>query len=182
MVGSPHQETVGQWIKPGKPFCEVGDPHRLEAHLIVDQSDIHLIKPGDTAWIKIYGRAESTIKSQVSEIAKRSSEEVPTELSEPGQRRGRLQARPQDRHRQAAHRRLRGDHPDRQRRHEARARACAAQPRSTAAITPSPGGWCAGGTRSSTSRSIQPTKVRSGACCRRRRPSPLHASQPGPAE
>ena len=26
--GSPHKETVGQWIKPGKPFCEVGDPQQ----------------------------------------------------------------------------------------------------------------------------------------------------------
>ena len=34
-----------------------------------------------TAWVKINGRAETTFKSQVSEIAKRSSEEVPTELS-----------------------------------------------------------------------------------------------------
>ncbi len=81
VVGSPHQETVGQWIKPGKPFCEVGDPYKLEAHLIVDQSDILLLKPGAIAWIKINGRAETTFKSRVSEIAKRSSDEVPTELS-----------------------------------------------------------------------------------------------------
>ena len=33
------------------------------------------------AWIKIYGRAEDTFKSKVTEIAKRSREEVPTELS-----------------------------------------------------------------------------------------------------
>ena len=33
------------------------------------------------AWIKIYGRAEKTFKSRVGEIAKRSREEVPTELS-----------------------------------------------------------------------------------------------------
>jgi putative peptide zinc metalloprotease protein len=81
VVGSPHQETVGQWIKPGKPFCEVGDPYKLEAHLIVDQSDILLLKPGAIAWIKINGRAETTFKSRVSEIAKRKSDEVPTELS-----------------------------------------------------------------------------------------------------
>ena len=62
VVGSPHKETVGQWVKPGKPFCEIGDPHRLEAHLIVDQSDIHLIKPGSDAWIKIYGRAETHVQ------------------------------------------------------------------------------------------------------------------------
>jgi putative peptide zinc metalloprotease protein len=81
VVGSPHRETVGQWIKPGKAFCEVGDPYKLEAHLIIDQSDILLLKPGTTAWVKINGRAEITIKSKVSEIAKRSSDEVPTELS-----------------------------------------------------------------------------------------------------
>lgn len=81
VVGSPHQETVGQWLKPGKPFCEVGDPTRLEAHLIVDQSDINQITTKSTAWIKIYGRAEKTYKSRVSEIAKRNREEVPTELS-----------------------------------------------------------------------------------------------------
>jgi putative peptide zinc metalloprotease protein len=81
IVGAPHKETVGQWVKPGKPFCEVGDPHRLEAHLIIDQSDVHLIKTGSDAWIKIYGRAEQTFKSKVAEIAKRNREEVPTELS-----------------------------------------------------------------------------------------------------
>ena len=27
----------GVSLKPGKPFCEVGDPHKLEAHLILDQ-------------------------------------------------------------------------------------------------------------------------------------------------
>jgi putative peptide zinc metalloprotease protein len=81
VVGAPHKETVGQWVKPGKPFCEVGNPYKLEAHLIVDQSDILLLKPGAIAWVKINGRAEITIKSQVSEIAKRKSDEVPTELS-----------------------------------------------------------------------------------------------------
>jgi putative peptide zinc metalloprotease protein len=81
VVGAPHKETVGQWVKPGKPFCEVGDPRRLEAHLIIDQSDVHLIQTGSNAWIKIYGRAEQTFKSKVAEIAKRNREEVPTELS-----------------------------------------------------------------------------------------------------
>ena len=62
-------------------FCEIGDPRQLEAHLIVDQGDIHLISPDRVAWIKIYGRAETTYKCRVAEISKRSREEVPTELS-----------------------------------------------------------------------------------------------------
>ncbi len=81
VIGSPHKETVGQWLKPGKPFCEIGDPHQLEAHLILDQSDVHLIAADRTAWIKIYGKAEETFKSRVSEISKRTRDEVPTELS-----------------------------------------------------------------------------------------------------
>jgi putative peptide zinc metalloprotease protein len=81
VVGAPHKETVGQWVKPGKPFCEIGDPRKLEAHLIVDQADINLIGPDRDAWLKIYGRAEKTFKSKVSEIAKRNSDEIPTELS-----------------------------------------------------------------------------------------------------
>ena len=38
--GAPPRNARGQWLKPGKPFCTVGDPHKLEAHLILDQSDI----------------------------------------------------------------------------------------------------------------------------------------------
>jgi putative peptide zinc metalloprotease protein len=81
VVGSPHRERVGEWVKPGKPFCEVGDPYHLEAHMILDQADIHLIGVDHLAWIKIYGIAERTFKSRVSEIARRSRDEVPTELS-----------------------------------------------------------------------------------------------------
>ncbi len=81
VMGVPHPETLGQWLKPGKPFCEVGDPHHLEAHLIVDQGDIDLIRKGGRAWVKIYGRAETTYLSEVSEVAKRNREDIPPELS-----------------------------------------------------------------------------------------------------
>ncbi len=80
-MGVPKRETTGQYLKPGKPFCEIGDPHQLEAHLILDQSDIDLVKLNKTAWVKIYGDSEITFKSKVSEIAKRNREEIPTELS-----------------------------------------------------------------------------------------------------
>jgi putative peptide zinc metalloprotease protein len=81
VMGVPHPETIGQVLKPGKPFCDLGDPHHIEAHLIVDQADIDLIRLGSRAWLKIYGRAETTYLSAVSEIAKRSRDEIPPELS-----------------------------------------------------------------------------------------------------
>lgn len=81
-MGVPHPETLGQWLEPGKPFCEVGDPVVMEARLILDQSDIDLIRRGSKTWVKIYGGSEQTIISQVSDIAERSREEVPPELSQ----------------------------------------------------------------------------------------------------
>jgi putative peptide zinc metalloprotease protein len=86
VIGVPHPSTVGQYLKPGKPLFEIGDPRKLEAHLILDQSDVDLINSRDssnkpTAWIKVYGTSETTFKSYVSETARRNQEEVPTELS-----------------------------------------------------------------------------------------------------
>src|SRR5262249_26645837 len=60
----PKRETIGQHIKPGKPLCEVADPHRLEARLILDQSDVDLIRVDRQAWIKIYGTSEMTFRGQ----------------------------------------------------------------------------------------------------------------------
>jgi putative peptide zinc metalloprotease protein len=59
---------------------------QLEAHLILDQTDIDLIRsknPNDkpTAWVKIYGTSEKTHKSYVSEVALRNRDEIPAELS-----------------------------------------------------------------------------------------------------
>ncbi len=77
----PKRETIGQHLKPGKPFCEVADPHKLEARLILDQSDVDLIRTDRQAWIKIYGLSETTFHGKVSEISKRNREQVPPELS-----------------------------------------------------------------------------------------------------
>ena len=87
-IGVPHRSTIGQYIKPGKPFLEIGDPRKLEAHMILDQTDVDLINSRDasnkpTAWIKIYGTSETTFKSYVSETAQRNQEEIPEELSTP---------------------------------------------------------------------------------------------------
>ena len=81
VMGVPHPETIGQWVKPGKPFCEVGDPTKLEAHMILDQGDIDLVRLDRRAWVKVFGDSEVTWRSKVMEIAKRNREEIPPELS-----------------------------------------------------------------------------------------------------
>lgn len=84
-MGVPNRETAGpmtgQWLKPGAPFCQVGDPTKLEAHLLLAQEDVDLVKMKRTAWIKIYGDSERTIKSWVEDVAERNNEEIAPELS-----------------------------------------------------------------------------------------------------
>lgn len=81
VIGLPDSDTLGQWIKPDKPVCEVGDPTKIEAHLILDQGDIDLIRVGNIARVKIYGDSETTWKSKVGEIAKRNRDDIPPELT-----------------------------------------------------------------------------------------------------
>ncbi len=85
VMGVPGKEVRGQYLKPGKPLFEIGDPRKLEAHIILDQSDIDLVKASDelnkaTAWVKVYGTSETTWKSYVSEVARRNREEIPQEM------------------------------------------------------------------------------------------------------
>ena len=86
VMGVPHKEVIGQFLKPGKPVFEIGDPKRLEAHMILDQSDINLIAESGkdhiaTAWVKVYGTSETTWKSYVSAISPRNAEEIRPEMS-----------------------------------------------------------------------------------------------------
>ena len=80
VIGVPHKEFRGQYLKPGKPFFEIGDPHKLEAHILLDQSDIDLVrthgKNKPTAWVKVYGTSETTWKSYVAEVSERNSDEI----------------------------------------------------------------------------------------------------------
>ena len=86
VMGVPHKEVIGQYLKPGKPVFEIGDPKQLEAHMILDQSDINLIAETGrehtaTAWVKVYGTSETTWKSYVSAISPRNAEEIRPEMS-----------------------------------------------------------------------------------------------------
>ncbi len=92
VIGVPERSKIGMWFKPGKPadaeehadklfFCEIGDPHKLEAHMILEQSDINLLTLGNKAWLKIDGKAETTYRATVGVIAPRASDQVPPELT-----------------------------------------------------------------------------------------------------
>jgi putative peptide zinc metalloprotease protein len=87
VIGMPHPETIGQWLHPNqgqsKPLCQVADPTKLKAVMILDQSDVDLVTENNhpKAWLKIYGTGSRTIESHVKEVAKRNREDLPPELS-----------------------------------------------------------------------------------------------------
>ena len=89
VIGVPHSSTVGQYLKPGKPLFEIGDPKKLEAHLILDQTDVDLINsrktptdskppPGSRSTGPPSGPGKSYRRPDRSE---RNQEEIPPELS-----------------------------------------------------------------------------------------------------
>jgi putative peptide zinc metalloprotease protein len=45
--GSPFdRENIGARLTIGTKFCQVGDPHSLEARLVIDQNDVEFVAPG----------------------------------------------------------------------------------------------------------------------------------------
>ena len=87
MIGVPHKSTIGQYLKPGKPFFEIGDPKKLEAHLILDQTDVDLINSRNPnnkpiAWVKVYGTSrEDASRATSARSPSATSDEIPPELS-----------------------------------------------------------------------------------------------------
>ncbi len=82
-IGVPHREVTGRYMQPGELFCEIGNPEYLEARLLIDQSDVELIKKVDKprAWVKIHGNSMETYRTHVDRIARRNQDEIPPELS-----------------------------------------------------------------------------------------------------
>jgi putative peptide zinc metalloprotease protein len=84
VIGVPKRETTGSWIRPDKAFCEIANPKKLQAQVIIDQGDVDLLQTGSKAWVKIYGLSERTYRTEIAEIASRNRDEIPAELSNVG--------------------------------------------------------------------------------------------------
>ena len=48
-------ETQGAHLQPGTLFCQVGDPTKMEAILVIEQADIDYVAPGQKVDIKLVG-------------------------------------------------------------------------------------------------------------------------------
>ncbi len=80
-------ENLGAYLEPGVMFCQVGDPNKLEAVLVIDQTDRNMIRPGQRVELKIEGFASPTytIHSEIANVAEEQLKVVPRRLSNKSQ-------------------------------------------------------------------------------------------------
>ena len=80
--GTPlDRENLGALLEQGVLFCQVGDPKRLEAVLVVDQADRNLVREGQSVDIKLEGFPSTTLHSKITEIAESELKVTPQRLS-----------------------------------------------------------------------------------------------------
>jgi len=80
--GSPLEpRNLGCRLTPGTLLCLVGDPARLEAVLIVDQSNLVFVKHGQRVRMQFDELPATVLDGTVTEIAKTDLKVVPRELA-----------------------------------------------------------------------------------------------------
>lgn len=77
-------KNSGAFFSASVPLCSIGDPRKMEAILIIDQSEIEFVRKNDVVNIKLDAYPLTTWKSTVTEIARREAESTPRQLSNEG--------------------------------------------------------------------------------------------------
>jgi putative peptide zinc metalloprotease protein len=80
--GSPLEpENLGATLVRGTKFCQIGDPNRLEARLVIDQGDVELVAAGQRVDIMLQQSAEYVYVSQVEKVSSEDLRTSPVHLS-----------------------------------------------------------------------------------------------------
>jgi putative peptide zinc metalloprotease protein len=67
--GSPLEpENLGAYLTPPTLYCQIGDPHKWEAQLAVDQDDIEFIRENQPVAIKLDELPNQTFHTEIAEI------------------------------------------------------------------------------------------------------------------
>jgi putative peptide zinc metalloprotease protein len=80
--GSPLEpENLGARLVTRTKLCQIGDPHSLEAHLAIDQSDIEFVTPDQPVEIMLTQSAEYSYLSKIEVVFPENEKATPTHLS-----------------------------------------------------------------------------------------------------
>ncbi len=80
--GTPlERKNLGCFLEESTLFCQIGDPKRMEAILVIDQADIEFVRKGQEVEIKLDELPHETLGGRIDEIAKVELEISPQRLS-----------------------------------------------------------------------------------------------------
>jgi putative peptide zinc metalloprotease protein len=78
----PLPDKLGTYLESGPtPFCQIGDPHKLEAWLVIDQGYNEFVREGQKVKLKFYGHRLKNFKGEITEIPNVDVAHLPPELS-----------------------------------------------------------------------------------------------------
>ncbi len=81
--GTPLDEhNVGAYLQASDLLCQIGDPQKMEAVLVIDQSDRNFVKVHDRVEIKLSHLPRQMFESRIESIATAELEETPQRLSD----------------------------------------------------------------------------------------------------
>ena len=81
--GTPlDRENLGAFLEKGVLFCQIGDPKKLKAVLVIDQADRSLIQEGQHVKIRLEGfPGKSPIRGEIAEVAESELKITPSRLA-----------------------------------------------------------------------------------------------------
>lgn len=80
--GSPLEDrNLGCHLETGTLFCSIGDPRRLQAVLVIDQSELQFVRPGQRVWLQLDELPGEVLSGTVTEIARADLKVLPRELA-----------------------------------------------------------------------------------------------------
>ncbi len=80
--GSPLEpENLGATLQTGTKLCQIGDPKRLEARLVIDQGDVELVAPGQRVDVMLNQSAEYVYVSRIDTVSTEDLKTSPPRLS-----------------------------------------------------------------------------------------------------
>lgn len=67
--GTPLQpKNIDAWLEEGTLFCQIGDPARMEAILVLDQADVPFVRKGQWTEIKLDELPHETLEGYLAEL------------------------------------------------------------------------------------------------------------------
>jgi putative peptide zinc metalloprotease protein len=80
--GSPlDPQNLGATLAVGTPFCQIGDPNRFEARLVIDQGDIEFVHPGQAVKVILDQSAAYMYTSTIERVSQETMKDSPRNLS-----------------------------------------------------------------------------------------------------